>query len=165
MKFLDDLPFLGWFGVTICLFYFFSYHGLDTIACSDSELFWKSESFRHLVGFLGWGIGTSQGLYLHRITLGGYQCIKRASKPWCQCSSGPKQDIVLLFSFDTYQCSFLIKEDRKCKLTTKNLALHMKYFTWISLSLGFVTFSFLLSSCFFFCLHICIRTFLFRKGN
>jgi hypothetical protein len=30
--------------------------------------FWNSESFRHLVGLFGWGIGSKQGIYLHRTT-------------------------------------------------------------------------------------------------
>jgi hypothetical protein len=49
---------------------------LGPMASSDSELFWINDSYRQSVGFLGRGIGPSQGRYLHRTT----QTLKKSGR-------------------------------------------------------------------------------------
>jgi hypothetical protein len=51
-------------------FFFFSLclHELGPLACANSELILKSESYKQSVGLLGRGISTSQSNYLHRKT-------------------------------------------------------------------------------------------------
>jgi hypothetical protein len=44
------------------------FHGSGPMPCSVSELLLNAASFKQPVGFLEWGIGPSQSLYLHRTT-------------------------------------------------------------------------------------------------
>jgi len=47
--------------------FMFSYHGLRTLDCYDSEFITK-QFFRHLTGLLGRGIGISQGSLVTKAT-------------------------------------------------------------------------------------------------
>jgi hypothetical protein len=46
------------------------FQGIGLLACSGSEFYFLKlmNLFRQMLGLLGWGIGSSQGLYLHRTT-------------------------------------------------------------------------------------------------
>jgi hypothetical protein len=63
--------------------------------CPNSELTsWTTNHFRHLVGLLGWGIGPSKGLYLHRTVqheknMYTHPCLEWDLNSLPQCSKAP----------------------------------------------------------------------------